>query len=183
MGKSLIVSFIILTFVTFASFAQTVKDLKTSVAAINKMRESLPIEKLYLQTDKLYYYWGDTLHFKSYLLNADYLTPSDRSGLLYVELDDATGKSVKRLLVPTAAGMAWGDIVLDEKETQEGSYTLRSYTNWMRNFGEDYIFKKDIYILAVKNSTLVTSVFTQDSIAGKNKVNAGLQFTGIDKNV
>jgi hypothetical protein len=148
----------------------------------DSLHKRLPIEKLYVQLDKPYYNLGDTLRFKSYLLNADFLTPSVRSGLLYVELDGATGNMVKRIMVPVSSGLSWGDIALDEDEVPEGSYTLRAYTNWMRNFGEDYVFKKDIYISKASNaSTLVKADFKLTDDGTKDKVQASLRFTGLNK--
>src|SRR5690606_29200865 len=29
---------------------------------------------------------------------------------------------------------------------KDGTYTLRAYTNWMRNFGQDYVFMKKLLI-------------------------------------
>lgn len=157
--------------------------LKATLSAINDIRNRRPIEKLYLQTDKLYYSSGDTIRFKAYLLDADFLVPTIRSGLLYVELDDAAGMAVKRIMAPVNTGLSWGDMVLNEKEVGEGSFTLRAYTNWMRNFGEGYVFKKDIYISAISGpATLVRATFKPDSTAGKNKVTANLYFTSLDNN-
>lgn len=134
-------------------------------------------EKLYVQTDKPHYTTGDTIRFKAYLVNADYLLPAKRTGLLYVELDDHAGKFVKRMMVPVTTGMAWGDIVLDEVNVPNGTYTLRAYTNWMRNFGEDYIFKKDIYISSrAGNATLVKANFKQQG----NRIESTLQFVSLD---
>jgi len=168
-----------------AAFAQ-VKIGDPGLAKLMDLQDSLhkrlPIEKLYLQTDKPYYNLGDTLRFKSYLLNADFLTPSTRSGLLYVELDGATGNMVKRIMVPVSSGLSWGNIALDEDEVPEGSYTLHAYTNWMRNFGEDYVFKKDIYISKASNaSTLVKADFKLTDEGTKDKVQASLRFTGLNK--
>jgi hypothetical protein len=156
-------------------------NLDLIVNATDSARDRVPIEKLYLQTDKPYYTLGDTLWFKSYLLNADYLTPSTRSGLLYIELDNSNNQMIKRIMVPVVSGISWGDIALNEEEVPEGSYTLKAYTNWMRNFGEDYIFKKNIYISALSGSTLVKASFKLDSLAGKNKVTANLLFANLDK--
>ncbi len=160
------------------TFGQAIanKFLKDDVAAIKAMGERLPIEKLYLQTDKPYYSSGDTVRFKAYLLDASFLLPSAQSGLLYVELDNMAGTAVKRVMVPVASGLAWGNIALDEKEAREGSFVLRAYTNWMRNFGEGYVFKKNIYVSATNGpATLVRAMFRADSAAGKNKVEASLQ--------
>ena len=163
-----------------ATFGQTIanKFLKDNVTAIKAMGERLPVEKLYLQTDKPYYSSGDTIRFKAYLLDANFLLPSARSGLLYVELDDMAGTAIKRVMVPVNSGLSWGNITLNEKEVHEGSFVLRAYTNWMRNFGEDYVFKKAIYVSATSGpTTLVKAIFRTDSAAGKNKVEANLQLT------
>ena len=151
--------------------------LKIYTTALENLRQGKPIEKLYLQTDKPYYSAGDTLRFKGYLLNADFLTPALSSGLLYVELDDEAGKSAKRIMVPVISGMAWGDMALDSTEVPDGNYTLRAYTSWMRNFGEDYVFKKNITVArSAYNPLLVKSNFKQNS----NKIEGELQFSLLD---
>ncbi len=147
--------------------------LKNYSSALNNIRELKPVEKLYLQTDKPYYNTGDTLRFKAYLLNGDYLTPSEMSGLLYVELDNEQGKSTKRVMVPLEVGLAWGNIALDTAEIPDGTYTLRAYTNWMRNFGQEYIFDKSIHIARyTDNPLLVKAAFKQNG----DKVEAKLLF-------
>lgn len=167
------------------AISQSITDpvLKNYVHDIDQVRRKLPIEKLYLQLDKPYYTLNDTIHFKCYLLDADYLTPSKRSGLLYLELDNLNNKPVKRIMIPVVSGVSWGDIPLDEKDISEGSYTIRAYTNWMQNFGEDYIFKKSIYISSTRSaSTLVQASFKLDSVAGKAKIQATIRFLTLDKN-
>lgn len=144
------------------AFAQQSTRLNTIISNVNNIRSPLAIEKLYLQTDKDNYIQGDTIWFKGYLVNADYLTPANRSGLLYVEIDDLNNAYVTRMLVPLESGLTWGNIALKENEVPPGSYTLRAYTNWMRNFGEDYIFKKQVYVAATgSQQRLVTAGFKQ----------------------
>ncbi len=167
-----------LSLLVITAFGQVNSGLMATLSAVAGQRDRMPIEKLYLQLDKPYYALGDTLRFKAYLLNADFLKPSLKSGLLYVELDDNTNKCVKRMMVPVVSGLSWGDMALVEKDFPEGSYTLRAYTNWMLNFGEDYIFKKNINISALIGSTLVKATFKAD----KNKIFANLRFTGLDRN-
>ena len=169
----------------FGLFAQQ-KVPNISLAQLIKQQDSLhmrlPVEKLYVQTDRSYYNSGDTIRFKCYLFNSDFLLASTQSGILYVELDDVTGKAAKRIMVPVAHGLSWGDIALDEKEIPQGGYTLRAYTNWQRNFGEDYIYKKDIYISHGSNtSTLIKADFKQVQEGGKDKITASLRFTDLDK--
>ncbi|RZA02021.1 MAG: hypothetical protein EOP47_08625, partial [Sphingobacteriaceae bacterium] len=172
----LILVLVFLVGIDHSLLAQT-NRLRSYVSLVDATRENKPIEKLYIQTDKPYYITGDTIRLKAYLLHADYLTLSSRSGIMYVELDDQEGKPAKRMMLPVESGLAWGDIALDEKEVPNGSYTLRAYTNWMRNFGEDYIFKKDIYVSpSAGNATLVKANFKQEG----NKVGTVLQFTSLD---
>src|SRR6202789_4503927 len=106
----------------------------------DSLQQHLPVEKLYLQTDKAVYTVGDTIWFKGYLFNANYLRFSSRSGLMYVELANDSNETVFRRMVPVDYGITYGQIAIDGKDIPEGSYTLRAYTNWQRNFGEDYIF-------------------------------------------
>ncbi|RYY38062.1 MAG: hypothetical protein EOP46_00205 [Sphingobacteriaceae bacterium] len=171
--------FICFTLLTSFAFCQDKPGLKGYITAINKQREKLPVEKLYVQTDKPYYIAGDTLRFKAYLLNGDFLTPSVRSGLLYVQLTNTDAQQLdKRQLVPVVAGISWGEIILDGSFSQ-GSYVLRAYTNWMRNFGGDYIFTKDISVSAVGGSSVwVNPVFSwaKAEKPNKSRVDAVLQF-------
>ncbi|PWG78498.1 hypothetical protein [Pararcticibacter amylolyticus] len=103
-------------------------------------------EKLYLHTDKPYYVAGDTLWFKCYLLNERLLEASDRSGILYVELANDSNVVVKRIMLPVFQGLSYSQIALHEDIFPEGGYTLRAYTNWMRNFGEECFFRKRFLI-------------------------------------
>jgi len=153
-----------------------VNEIKAIVNNIDTLRSHLPVEKLYLQTDKPYYAQGDTLRFKAYLLDADFLEPSMRSGLLYVELDDASNKAIKRIMAPLASGVGWGDIALDENSLPQGSYTLRAYTSWMRNFGEDHVFKKNIYIYPLSSPASVKAEFILQNQGKKDNVQASLRF-------
>jgi len=163
-------------------FSQTAKTINVIQSRMDSARARLPVEKLYLHTDRSGYSTGDTLWFKVYLLNADYLTASKRSGLVYVELDDEDGKCVKRTMVPMNFGLSWGSLSFDEKDVTEGNYVLRAYSNWMRNFGEDYIFTKKITITAAGDQTRLFDVnFTGTREGDKRKIDAKLALFTLDK--
>ena len=115
------------------------------ISASESYQVALPLEKLFLHFDKPYYNNSDTVWFKAYLLNA-FLEHSDKSGIMYLEIANDVDTVVRRNIVHIDSGLAFGNIQLSEKEFPEGHYTLRAYTNWMRNFGETYIFKKNFYI-------------------------------------
>lgn len=152
----------------------TLKNIvKTTVSAY----DNKPYEKLYVQIDKPVYLVGDTLRLKAYLLNGDYRSASALSGMMYVELDNELGKNIKRIMLPVSRGLFWADMALDTANVKQGNYTLRAYTNWMRNFGEDYIFKKNISISGhTGNPILVKSLFKQTG----SQVETALEFRQLD---
>ncbi|MBW4891903.1 hypothetical protein KXQ82_19420 [Mucilaginibacter sp. HMF5004] len=104
-------------------------------------------EKVYLHTDRDLYTQGDTVWFKAYLVNAQNNQPIGISGNLYVELialDSA--KLINRQVIRMDYGTGNGDVQLPDS-IPSGKYMLRAYTNWMRNFGDNFIFEKNISIL------------------------------------
>ena len=179
--KKIAIVCLTLSLLVVNAFAQVNNGLLTTLSAVAGQRDRMPIEKLYLQLDKPYYALGDTLRFKAFLLNGDLLKPSKRSGLLYVELADALNKVVKRITVRAVNGISVGDIALKGKDIPQGTYTLRAYSNWMKNFGNDHIFKKSLYFSAVNGSTtLVKTDFKLENGKDKDKVTANISFTGLD---
>ncbi|QEM09844.1 carboxypeptidase-like regulatory domain-containing protein [Mucilaginibacter rubeus] len=139
------------------------------------------IEKIYLQTNKPNYEVGDTLWFKGYLLEEPTLHAAAKSGILYVELSNDSNRVIKRVMMPLFGGLAFGNIALSEKEILQGGYFLRAYTNWMRNFGESYVFKKHFYIgNAVSNAWLVNYMASTQKSADKEKVQLNLRVTKFD---
>ncbi|RZM27848.1 MAG: hypothetical protein EOO88_11210, partial [Pedobacter sp.] len=151
------------------------------VASLDSLQKRLPAEKVYLHTDKPYYNLGDTLWFKSYLLNAANFTGSVRSGLLYVELVDDSSEVVRRISVPVTKGLSWAQIPLTDKIFQEGGYTLRAYTNWMQNFGADYIFTKRLYLGKPSiNTWLVQSRSTVNRVNAQDELEVNMQLKRSD---
>lgn len=170
-------------FNTSISFSQLLpkQNLSETIAKLNAQNDSISMEKLYIQTDKPTYLAGDTLWFKAYLLNASFLTYSTKSGVLYLELSNDSNRLIQRIMVPVSGGMAYGYIELDQDLVQ-GGYTLTGYTNWMRNFGETYLFRKHFYIgndagtqwLINYNTHLIKN-------ADKDKVDIDLKINQFDK--
>jgi len=119
-------------------------------------------EKAYLHTDRNLYAQGDTLWFKAYLVNAQNNQPIGTSGNLYVDLiEQDSAKIIASEIIRLDYGTGNGDISLPDS-IPSGKYTLRAYTNWMRNFGDNFIFEKEITILN-------TSVKKADTIAINKK--------------
>ena len=106
-----------------------------------------PQEKIHLQTDKAAYLSGERIWFRSHLVDALTHRPSYLSRYVYVELISPMEDLMERIMIrPDSTGAYSGYVDLADDLT-EGSYTLRAYTNFMRNGGEETFFKKSIEIL------------------------------------
>lgn len=98
-------------------------------------------EKIHVHTDRELYAAGETIWYKIYATIGLENRLSALSHIGYVELVDPLGKIVERKTHGLFNGVALGEVELADTLT-EGSYRLRSYTNWMRNDSADYFFEK-----------------------------------------
>jgi len=178
---------VFLLFACFSNlYAQSTSPFKDDLLKLTRLSDSIthirPVEKLYLQFDKPYYALGDTIWFKAYLLN-EYLTASDKSRIVNIDIANDSNKVIKQYRLPVGSAVSWGNISLDEKEgLTTGTYTIRAYTNWMRNFGDNYFFYKSFYVANVtENTWLVNRLFKDSLINGSNIAEVKLQFSDMDK--
>lgn len=135
------------------------------------------IEKTYVHTDRNYYTVGESLWYKAYMVYAYTNVLYDNSNVLYVELISPDAKIIAQHKIKLDHGLGHGDFKLTEAAgvTKEGSYQLRAYTNWGRNFGDDFVFTKDIEIIAVFNQRPNSSdnpIATNEEKLVKNKTAA-----------
>ncbi|HEY9533849.1 MAG TPA: carboxypeptidase regulatory-like domain-containing protein, partial [Mucilaginibacter sp.] len=159
----------------------TDKNLAKITAPLDSFNQRLPVEKVYLHTDKPYYNIGDTLWFKSYVLDGVNLAASHRSGILYVELDDDSTNVVRRVSIPIKDGIGRGQIPLKPVMFKEGGYTLRAYTNWMQNFDGNYVFTQRFYLgIPSTKSWLVNSASKIQQVGNKDRLQANLKLTHAD---
>jgi hypothetical protein len=104
------------------------------------------IEKVYLHVDRESYYPGEDIWFKAYLIDATDRLLSSNSINIHVELISPDSKIIDSRVIKLDNGLGNGDFHLSEK-LQSGRYRLRAYTNYMRNFGDQLFFNKDITII------------------------------------
>jgi hypothetical protein len=116
------------------------------IALVDSFNQRMPAEKLFLHFDKPYYAIGDTIWFKAYLFQAATHAWSPISGLLYIELINDSSRQIRRIRIPVNYGVSWGQIPLTGDDLPAGNYTLRGYSRWMQNFGEEAFFHRRIFI-------------------------------------
>lgn len=120
------------------------------------------IEKVYLHTDRTYYYPGDDIWFKAYLIDAYYNKLSGNSWNLHVELISPAQDIISSTIIRLEGGLGNGDFKLSKTLTA-GKYRIRAYTNYMCNYSDQIFFNKEIKI--IKTSASVQ----KSTIAGKNQ--------------
>jgi hypothetical protein len=123
------------------------------------------IEKVYLHVDRESYYPGDDIWFKAYLVDASDNLLSSNSINLHIELISPDLKIIDSRVVKLENGMGHGDFHLSEKFTS-GRYRIRSYTNYMRNFGDELFFNKEIVVI---NSSDALKAFSENSEKNKHQ--------------
>ncbi len=105
-------------------------------------------EKIYVRTDKPYYYPGEPMWFKGYI---HYQEPNWRdslSSVMYVELINPEKEITLTKTLKIDSGFFHNDFILPDT-LMAGTYYLRAYTSLNRNFGDSTLFVKPIPILNV----------------------------------
>jgi len=118
---------------------------ETILEGLRQYAASRGPEKVYVQTDKEFYTTGETIWFKTYLIDGISHTQSTKSKIAYVELwNEKDSLIAQRKLYVEGFGAA-GDFKIHDSLVG-GIYTLRAYTKYMLNEKEPLFFHKQIPI-------------------------------------
>ncbi len=115
------------------------------IEALEKFNEDYYHQKIYLHTDKNNYMAGENIWFSAYVLNAIDHIPDENSKNLNVELLTPDNEFVSISLLQVHNGHSYGNINIPDS-LSEGNYFLRAYTDWMRNFDDDFYYEKELYV-------------------------------------
>jgi len=124
---------------------ENVNDYDRIVQHFEQQLSVYPQEKIHLHTDRNFYVPGERIWLKAYVTDAATHLHSTQSRYVYVELISPADTLVSRVMIRPENEMYSGHIFLSEI-IPEGDYTLRAYTRYMENLGDDYFFKKNIRI-------------------------------------
>jgi hypothetical protein len=122
------------------------KELLTLQNSVENYTKNNLQEKLYVHTDKNFYVANEICWFKIYNVDAIFNKPLNISKVAYVELIDNNNKAVWQEKIALNEGTGNGSILIPSAIVT-GNYTLRAYTNWMKNFNASFFFEKKISIL------------------------------------
>ena len=122
---------------------------------------SVPREEIYIHSDRYEYISGEDLWFNIYLIDRQSFKASSGSKIAYFELLNPENRPIVQKRIILEEGFGPGQIVLPDT-LSTGIYTIRAYTNWMKNFMPVNCFTKDIHVF---------NAFSSRSF--KEKINSG----------
>lgn len=130
-------------------------------------KSKFPASRLHLIFNQPFYSPGDTIYFSAWNLNeSNKIMPGKQVGSL--DLLDENGYSVKRIHFKIENGRASNQLTLP-KDLQPGSYTVIAYTAWMRNFSDDWFYRKRIEIKG-RNESIPARMAMTAGVEGGNLV-------------
>lgn len=139
--------------------------LEELLKKLKQFHSERPQEKIYLHLDKPFYAAGDNVWFKAYLVDATLHQLDSQSRVVYVDLIDNTKSIFRHQMLYAEGGISFGDFQLPDT-LPEGRYAIRAYTNYMKNFGEDFFFTREFSVFNAlrANPASDTTLFKADSL-------------------
>lgn len=152
--KSSLLTLILVLLVAIPVKAQKTQKAVEFVQLFKSLQKDLPRESIYLHTDRDWYYLSERIWFSAYVVSGSYNMPSNISKVLYVELIKPNGRIAERVSIELTNGRGSGSITFEKADKKPGKFRIKAYTAWATNFGESYIFSKDIDVLNKNGLTL-----------------------------
>lgn len=159
--KSLIQKLLLISFLFFAlsSDAYSQEFLKT-ISENNKKNYR---EELIIQTDRDLYIIGELVLLKVFKLNGYNKKPDNISKVVYIELVNSSGFPVEQIKINVKEKSGAGSFYLSDT-LSSGNYFIRAYTNWMRNFDEEYFAYRNISIINPFHNPGKTNILPEESL-------------------
>lgn len=110
------------------------------------LNSPLYMEKFYLFTDRSLYTSGETVLFRVFNMSHTLLRRNNWSTVIYVELINSLNTPVAQGKYLLSPGGASGQIMIPDTLTT-GSYYIRAYTKWMRNYPPSVYFHVPLAIV------------------------------------
>jgi hypothetical protein len=114
-------------------------------------------EKVFVHLDRPLYLVGETIWFKTFCVDASHHQPLTMSKVAYLEVLDKDHTPVLQTKISLEDGKGFGSLFIPPF-LQSGHYSVRSYTNWMKNFSPDFYFESTITIANPFNKPTFTPV-------------------------
>lgn len=147
MKHSFFFALLFLFVVSFNSYAQR-ETLNGLVGKLQDHQQNTLQEKIFVHLDRTFYAGGETMWFKVYLMDGYFHHALDVSKVVYIEMLDRNNQPVLQTKVSIENGYGNGSVSIPSSLDSD-YYTVRAYTNWMKNFSADFYFHQTISIVNV----------------------------------
>ncbi|MBN1159180.1 MAG: hypothetical protein JXA61_07345 [Bacteroidales bacterium] len=113
----------------------------------------MSFERVYVHLDKMVYGSGGTVKYRAFLADANSTDENIKSSILYFELKGTDQVRSALWRVNLKAGYGSGSFVIPY-DLKSGVYSLKVFTNRMRNGNPDYLFSTDILIVNISEENI-----------------------------
>ena len=103
-------------------------------------------QEIYVHTDKTVYVTGETIWFKVYVMDHSLHRPWGLEKLAYAEIISRDQKPVLQAKIGLDSGHGHGYFNIPPG-LRTGTYTLRAYTSWMKNFDPGFYFEAPLTLI------------------------------------
>lgn len=140
------VCLVLITLLSLSSSGQVGQNFLDEVSEkFQKYCNTFPREEIYVHTDRQEYVAGEDVWFSIYLIDRQTAKQSESGKIAYFEILNPENRPVVQKRIGLENGFGPGQIVLPDT-ISSGIYTLRAYTNWMKNFMPENCFIKRLII-------------------------------------
>jgi len=143
--------------------------------------KTVPREEIFIHSDREDYISGEDMWFNIYLLDRQSFKPSSGSKIAYFELLNPENRPIVQKKIWLDGGFGPGQIALPDT-LSTGTYTIRAYTNWMKNFLPYNCFTKVVHIYNAFSNKSFKRNINSDKIINQGidtKINQEFQNTGV----
>jgi hypothetical protein len=113
---------------------------------ISSYLQAMPREELFLHLAKPHFITGETAWFRIYHFSSSSRTPIALSRVAYVEMVNSKDETVlqEKVKIDKNGGSGWFYL---PTSLNSGNYRVIAYTNWMKNFKNNYFESEEITII------------------------------------
>jgi hypothetical protein len=148
--------------VWFLGFLLLISTIAVSGATGLDITADLSPERVYVTTDRDFYISGESILFNVYLFQVDE-SQEKTSKFVYLIFRSAHGSIEKFTLNLNEKKQASGVIYVPDT-LSSGAYEIIAFTNYMRNWGEDIFFTKELLVANRFDSKLEVFEFEPEKI-------------------
>lgn len=108
-----------------------------------------PIQKTYLHLDRKTYSPGETLWYSAFVVEGHAHHPAFRSPSLTVLFVSPSDSVLAEQIIPLENGQGNGSLLIP-MDLPNGNCQIVAYTEWMKNFEEDFYFREKVTVISNK---------------------------------